>query len=82
MPRMRRICLLAAAGVAGAFAALAPAGPAHAATITVTTASDVVNAADGLTSLRDRVASVGGERTLDSPPGAGTSIRAEIPCAS
>ena len=36
----------------------------------------------GLTSLRDRVASVGGELTLDSPPGAGTSIRAEIPCAS
>jgi signal transduction histidine kinase len=36
----------------------------------------------GLTSLRDRVASVGGEFTVDSPPGAGTSIRAEIPCAS
>ncbi|WP_344840632.1 sensor histidine kinase [Kribbella ginsengisoli] len=36
----------------------------------------------GLTSLRDRVASVGGSLTLDSPPGAGTSIRAEIPCAS
>lgn len=36
----------------------------------------------GLTSLRDRVASVGGELTLDSPPGAGTSIKAEIPCAS
>jgi signal transduction histidine kinase len=36
----------------------------------------------GLTSLRDRVASIGGELTLDSPPGAGTSIRAEIPCAS
>jgi len=36
----------------------------------------------GLTSLRDRVASVGGELTLDSPPGSGTSIRAEIPCAS
>jgi signal transduction histidine kinase len=36
----------------------------------------------GLTSLRDRVAAQGGELTLDSPPGAGTSIRAEIPCAS
>ncbi|WP_328988521.1 sensor histidine kinase [Kribbella sp. NBC_01245] len=36
----------------------------------------------GLTSLRDRVASVGGEITVDSPPGAGTSIRVEIPCAS
>lgn len=36
----------------------------------------------GLTSLRDRVASVGGEIRVDSPPGAGTSIRVEIPCAS
>ncbi|TDW88293.1 histidine kinase [Kribbella pratensis] len=36
----------------------------------------------GLTSLRDRVASVGGEFTVDSPPGAGTSITVEIPCAS
>nr|WP_238350845.1 sensor histidine kinase [Kribbella shirazensis] len=36
----------------------------------------------GLTSLRDRVASVGGEFTVESAPGAGTSIRAEIPCAS
>ncbi|HWD81292.1 MAG TPA: histidine kinase [Kribbella sp.] len=40
----------------------------------------------GLTSLRDRVASVGGAFTVDSPPGAGTSITVEIPvevpCAS
>lgn len=36
----------------------------------------------GLTSLRDRVASVGGEFSVDSPPGAGTSITVEIPCAS
>jgi signal transduction histidine kinase len=36
----------------------------------------------GLTSLRDRIASVGGELTLHSPAGAGTSVRAEIPCAS
>ncbi|TCC53606.1 hypothetical protein E0H75_07940 [Kribbella capetownensis] len=36
----------------------------------------------GLMSLRDRVASVGGEITVDSPPGAGTAIRVEIPCAS
>lgn len=36
----------------------------------------------GLTSLRDRVASVGGEFTVESPPGAGTAIRVEIPCAS
>jgi signal transduction histidine kinase len=36
----------------------------------------------GLTSLRDRVASVGGDFTVESPPGAGTAIRVEIPCAS
>ncbi|TQJ18358.1 signal transduction histidine kinase [Kribbella jejuensis] len=40
----------------------------------------------GLTSLRDRVASAGGAFTVDSPPGAGTSITVEIPlelpCAS
>ncbi|MFD7156569.1 sensor histidine kinase [Kribbella sp. NPDC059898] len=36
----------------------------------------------GLTSLRDRVASVGGAFTVDSPPGAGTAITVEIPCAS
>jgi signal transduction histidine kinase len=36
----------------------------------------------GLTSLRDRIASVGGELILHSPAGAGTSVRVEIPCAS
>ncbi|MEU4190585.1 histidine kinase [Kribbella sp. NPDC026611] len=36
----------------------------------------------GLTSLRDRVASVGGDFRLESPPGMGTAIRVEIPCAS
>ncbi|TCC41085.1 sensor histidine kinase [Kribbella speibonae] len=36
----------------------------------------------GLTSLRDRVAAAGGEFTVESPPGAGTSITVEIPCAS
>jgi signal transduction histidine kinase len=36
----------------------------------------------GLTSLRDRVAAAGGTVTLSSPPGAGTEIRVELPCAS
>jgi len=36
----------------------------------------------GLTSLRDRVASVGGELVLRSPAGAGTEVRAELPCGS
>jgi signal transduction histidine kinase len=36
----------------------------------------------GITSLRDRVASVGGELTVSSPTGAGTSVRAVIPCVS
>jgi signal transduction histidine kinase len=36
----------------------------------------------GLRGLEDRVAAVGGRLTVDSRPGAGTTIRAEIPCAS
>ena len=34
----------------------------------------------GLRGLADRVASVGGVLTIDSPPGAGTRLAAEIPC--
>jgi signal transduction histidine kinase len=33
----------------------------------------------GLSGLRDRVAALDGTLTVDSPPGAGTRIRAEIP---
>jgi len=33
----------------------------------------------GLTSVRDRVTSLGGELTLDSPAGAGTRLRVTIP---
>jgi signal transduction histidine kinase len=36
----------------------------------------------GLRGLEDRVAAVGGTLTVDSRPGTGTTIRAEIPCAS
>ena len=35
----------------------------------------------GSTSVRDRVASLGGDLTIDSPPGAGTRIAVEIPDA-
>jgi len=36
----------------------------------------------GLTSLRDRVASVGGELWISSPAGSGTEVRVEVPCGS
>ncbi len=36
----------------------------------------------GLTSLRDRVASAGGELWISSPAGAGTEVRVEVPCGS
>ncbi len=36
----------------------------------------------GLTSLRDRVASAGGELWVSSPAGAGTEVRVEVPCGS
>ena len=34
----------------------------------------------GLTGLADRVAALGGQLTVTSPPGGGTTIRAELPC--
>ena len=37
------------------------------------------SAGSGLSGLQDRVAAVDGSLTLDSPPGAGTRIRAELP---
>jgi signal transduction histidine kinase len=36
----------------------------------------------GLTGLKDRVEALGGRIILDSPPGAGTSLRAELPLAA
>jgi signal transduction histidine kinase len=36
----------------------------------------------GLTGLADRVATLDGAFAVDSPPGQGTRVRAEIPCAS
>jgi signal transduction histidine kinase len=36
----------------------------------------------GLRGLRDRVEALDGRLVIDSAPGAGTRIRAEIPCAS
>jgi signal transduction histidine kinase len=35
----------------------------------------------GLRGLRDRVEALDGRMQIDSPPGGGTSVRAEIPCA-
>ena len=50
----------------------------------VEVADDGVGGADpgrgtGLRGLADRVASLNGKLTIDSPPGAGTRVRAEIP---
>jgi signal transduction histidine kinase len=36
----------------------------------------------GLAGLVDRVEAVGGRLRLSSPPGAGTVLEAELPCAS
>ena len=36
----------------------------------------------GLSGLADRVAGVDGRLAVDSPPGAGTVIEVELPCAS
>ena len=37
------------------------------------------SAGSGLAGLRDRVSALDGTLTVDSPPGAGTRIRAELP---
>lgn len=36
----------------------------------------------GLRGLGDRVEALGGRFTVSSPPGPGTTLRAELPCAS
>ena len=38
-------------------------------------------AGTGLRGLADRVAAIGGRLRVDSPPGHGTRVRAELPCA-
>jgi signal transduction histidine kinase len=43
---------------------------------------DAVPAGVGLTTIRDRVAAVGGRVTVDSTPGRGTRISAVIPARS
>jgi len=40
-----------------------------------------VAAGSGVRGLADRVEALGGRLTLSSPPGRGTTIRAELPCA-
>jgi signal transduction histidine kinase len=54
--------------------------------VRVEIADDGVGGADpsrgsGLSGLADRVAALDGTITVDSPPGAGTRVRVEIPCA-
>jgi signal transduction histidine kinase len=39
-------------------------------------------AGSGLTGLCDRVAALGGNVRIVSPPGSGTSVRVELPCDS
>ena len=53
--------------------------------VTVEVTDDGVGGADaasgsGLRGLDDRVAALDGTLSLDSPPGRGTRLRAEIPC--
>ena len=55
-------------------------------TVVVEVADDGVGGADatrgsGLRGLADRVAALDGALALESPPGAGTRLRAEFPCA-
>lgn len=55
-------------------------------TVIVEVADDGVGGArldggSGLRGLADRVAAVGGRLSVDSPPGGGTVLRAELPCA-
>jgi signal transduction histidine kinase len=61
-------------------------GPDEAARVVVEVCDDGVGGASaapggGLCGLRDRVEALGGRLALDSPPGGGTTLRAELPCA-
>jgi signal transduction histidine kinase len=56
-------------------------------TLTVAVADDGIGGAtatggSGLRGLADRIEALGGRFTVSSPPGRGTVLRAEIPCAS
>ena len=58
----------------------------HGRTLTIDVADDGIGGAtaaggSGLRGLADRVEALGGSFTVSSPPGRGTTIRAEIPCA-
>jgi signal transduction histidine kinase len=39
-----------------------------------------LQAGSGIRGLMDRVEALGGTLTVSSPPGRGTSLRAELPC--
>lgn len=54
-------------------------------TLTVEIGDDGIGGAparggSGLTGLADRVSALGGQLTITSPPGGGTTLRAELPC--
>ena len=54
--------------------------------LTIEVADDGIGGAShtggsGLRGLADRVEALGGRFTISSPPGRGTTLRAEIPCA-
>jgi signal transduction histidine kinase len=58
----------------------------HQQTLTIEVADDGIGGAaitsgTGLRGLADRVEALGGRFTISSPPGRGTTLRAEIPCA-
>ncbi|MER7006702.1 histidine kinase [Dactylosporangium sp. NPDC000555] len=55
--------------------------PADDGSLRVSVTDDGVGGAGDLTTVRDRVASLGGSLTVDSPPGAGTRIEVRIPDA-
>jgi signal transduction histidine kinase len=55
-------------------------------TLTVEVADDGIGGASttggsGLRGLADRIEALGGRFTVSSPPGRGTTLRAQIPCA-
>ena len=49
---------------------------------TTESAAPGITAGSGLAGLRDRLEALDATLAIDSPPGRGTTIRAELPCAS